>query len=346
MKHRTFLLLLGMFCMYWSCSESATESQKIPTGWEVQKPGTMDELVDVFFYDSHYGWVLSKFDGMGRTTNGGKTWTWDSGLSEKLHYATEVYFSDWNTGWALTQGGQLYHSVDGGLTWEENKYYEYYPFSRIRHIQFVDAQHGWFHDDENLFRTVDGGNTWTHQELMAISTPHRLEDIFFIDEQRGWAVGSGGGHVPNGTLISTVDGGEHWQKVDIGELPDLFHLHFVDATTGWVAGNRQIFRTTDGGNTWTELPNEQQELILDITFADNETGWFITRLPNLMAGSADNPIFSYTLNGGATWFCPNKTITSHNAPQMRALHFIDTKNGWAAGTQGTLWHTTTGGLPE
>ncbi len=73
-----------------------------------------------------------------------------------------------------------------------------------------------------------------------------LMDVWFQDVNRGWAVGA------FGTLVATVDGGQHWVNRE-KELdnPDEFHLN---AITGdgkgrvFIAGEGGVmFRSLDGG---------------------------------------------------------------------------------------------------
>jgi photosystem II stability/assembly factor-like uncharacterized protein len=344
MRHHAILLLLCGLTLCFSCADDVLEPTFLPTGWKNQTSGTQGDLVDVFFYDNQYGWALSRFDGIGTTTDGGKNWTWHQAVDKQLYYASEVFFLDRTNGWVTTWEGSLYHSVDGGITWEKNKYYEFYSHSRIRNLQFVDAQHGWFHETENLFRTVDGGKTWTRKEIMPMNNPYQLEDIFFLDAQRGWAVGRGRGSVSEGVILSTTDGGENWQQVDTGELPDLFFLHFTDASTGWAVGKYEMFRTSDGGQTWQELPVGYGDPIVDITFIGN-TGWLLRQLPNVMYSSVNYPVVSYTQNGGITWAFQNKVTELNNRTSIKALYFTDAQNGWVVGSKGIIWHTSTGGLP-
>ena len=58
-----------------------------------------------------------------------------------------------------------------------------------------------------------------------------------------------------GALLHTTDGGATWQKA-FGTDTYLFHVHFADARTGWLAGFRgRLWRTGDGGRTWTAQEN-------------------------------------------------------------------------------------------
>lgn len=58
-----------------------------------------------------------------------------------------------------------------------------------------------------------------------------------------------------GWLLRTRDGGDAWEHVEVPQTKDLVHtgLSFVDANTGWLATQQQLYATTDGGTTWRVL---------------------------------------------------------------------------------------------
>lgn len=344
MKHLVTLAIAGILCLCYSCGDSATEPRWVPTGWEDQAVGTDDDLIDIHFLDNQHGWVLSRPGGVGKTSDGGRTWTWYAHGDNQLRYVKEICFSDSDNGWILTSD-RLFHSPDGGATWAEKKYYDLYTHPFLHHLQFVDAQHGWFHNEYEVFRTVDGGATWSYATVTSIDNDYVLRDVHFIDTQHGWAVGAGTGVESTGVILSTMDGGEHWNMVATGELPELTHIHFVDAQHGWAGGSRTILRTTDGGDTWQSLPYISSHLIVDMTFADDSNGWVIIRPMTVLRGSDSSPVLCHTQDGGDTWTYQNKVSSLPYPANMSALHFNDAQHGWAVGTHGTVWHTTTGGRP-
>lgn len=84
-----------------------------------------------------------------------------------------------------------------------------------------------------------------------------LRDLVFVDADRGWAVGD------RGTILHTLNGGDHWDYQQSGTLAPLFAVDFADASTGVVVGgyyepDTLISRgvallTRDGGVTWRRL---------------------------------------------------------------------------------------------
>lgn len=116
-------------------------------------------------------------------------------------------------------------------------------------------------------------------------------------------------------------------------------IHFVDALTGWAAGDAgAVYRTTDGGRTWKPLLSGAAADINFVQFVDWNNGWMLGAAINEAGGTADESgrlLFS-TNNGGRTW-------TSKSLPNVLSIHFTDAKNGWAVGRNATVLRTTDGG---
>ena len=95
------------------------------------------------------------------------------------------------------------------------------------------------------------------------------------------------------TFYRTTDGGQSWE-VQFSTEQALFNLHFIDAQTGWVVGDRRsVFVTTDSGETWafvTDGSNQRHKssygqpeylgneplhtfTLYDIDFTDSQNGW-------------------------------------------------------------------------
>jgi photosystem II stability/assembly factor-like uncharacterized protein len=84
-----------------------------------------------------------------------------------------------------------------------------------------------------LLRSTDNGITWKDK------TPEDadgLVDIYF-DSNVGWSVGL------NGTIYSTSDGGESWIKEPSPTTRNLVSIFFLNAQSGWIAGDSKIVLT-------------------------------------------------------------------------------------------------------
>jgi hypothetical protein len=56
---------------------------------------------------------------------------------------------------------------------------------------------------------------------------------------------------PKGALVTTSDGGEHWQLQDQSEIP--YSLFFLNASNGWMVTDRGVWQTQNAAKTWKKL---------------------------------------------------------------------------------------------
>ena len=93
----------------------------------------------------------------------------------------------------------------------------------------------------------------TFRQAKAVPVRCALTAVTFTNERKGWAAGQWG------VILSTEDGGEHWQvqRADTSVDQPLFSIYFKDDQHGWAVGLWSLMlATTDGGKTWntTKLP--------------------------------------------------------------------------------------------
>jgi len=132
----------------------------------------------------------------------------------------------------------------------------------IRAITFVDEREGWAVGDEGvIWHTIDGGTTWERQ---ASGVRASLRSVYFPTPYNGigWIAGReerpGGGSI--GVVLFTRDGGVAWRRILVNSLPGLHLVKFVDAQTGYLAGEGTdafpsgVFATTNGGRSWQPVP--------------------------------------------------------------------------------------------
>lgn len=131
---------------------------------------------------------------------------------------------------------------------------------------------------------------------------------------------------------------DNWKIVRRSAETDknLRSIYFVDAMTGWAAGDAgSVYRTTDGGRSWKPLLSGAPANINFIHFVDWNHGWMLGETNS--QGDGSETILFMTTNGGKAW---NKKPM----PNLLSLHFIDPKNGWAVGKNATLLKTNDGGV--
>ncbi|HEX9254450.1 MAG TPA: YCF48-related protein, partial [Candidatus Angelobacter sp.] len=82
-------------------------------------------------------------------------------------------------------------------------------------------------------------------------TDVQLRGVSAVSERIAWVSGA------KGTVLRTIDGGEHWTKVDVpgAEALDFRDIQAFDWDTAFVLSigpgeQSRIYKTTDGGKTW------------------------------------------------------------------------------------------------
>ncbi len=234
---------------------------------------------EVEFVDDRHGWI-ALYGGVAFTDDGGETWR------ERV-FNVRVEAADMagaNDVWIIVpelsnpQSYRLIHSTDGGFTWED-----VVPggIERPQHLEFVDADHGWYTDvlcaesecNRVLFATSDGGTTW--QEHVIESGAAGASDLTFVDPMNGWISSwSCSGTACSSRALHTEDSGHTWQVQlpEPGTVSEEIYagtFDFIDAETGWFVLNPSrgqgigggppprmvIYRTTDGGGPIGEDPS-------------------------------------------------------------------------------------------
>jgi photosystem II stability/assembly factor-like uncharacterized protein len=163
-----------------------------------------------------------------------------------------------------------------------------------------------------VVHTRDAGNTWRElsQTRQHAGDPDGPPAFSFLDTMRGWI--AWWNPADEAKMISTRDGGRHWQEVS-GEV--LQKVRFFDDDLGYGAEVTAFLRTKDGGRHWVETQIPHIRFIDRMLFLTPDVGW--------LAGTSDNDAFLFrTLNGGQDW----ESLTAPGA--VRDLFFLDQNRGW------------------
>ena len=155
--------------------------------------------------------------------------------------------------------------------------------------------------------------------------------MFFIDQNNGIAVGTNPFEpIYKGAVLRTSDGGLTWIPQNMGVTNELLDVTFTNLNNGIIVGmNGTILITTNGGATWTIQLTSITDGLTGVTFTDSSNG-VIVGYDTILK----------TADGGKTWI-PQEVITSNF---LYSVSFTDVDNGWIVGTNGTILHTTNGGV--
>ena len=157
---------------------------------------------------------------MGRTTDGGLTWTFNSGYSRstKISFALyDAWFLDDERAFLSGYGGLLLRSETGWKGFKRPRF-DSPPSGHIRDLHFHDDDYGWAMGERGLLATEDGGREWFWVRRSTASTGYfRSRAIHFVDRRRGHLAGK------FAKLQRTFDGGKDMgrsgEKADVVKGP-------------------------------------------------------------------------------------------------------------------------------
>src|SRR5688572_5657044 len=130
----------------------------------------------------------------------------------------------------------LQKSTDGGVTW--NTIHSVSGAFTAEGMYWLNASEGFQVFSENLGwgnyagwfnKTSDGGVTWSSLQL--VSNNAALYNVWFTSSTTGYVVGE------NGLIRKTTNGGSTWTTLSSPTSLNLYTIQFVNATTGWAAGD-------------------------------------------------------------------------------------------------------------
>jgi photosystem II stability/assembly factor-like uncharacterized protein len=200
-----------------------------------------DDLYAVSAIGSDHAWAAGYFGAIYHTTDAGKNWRKQNGLTDQSIY--DISFADEQNGWAVGRKGFVVHTSNGGDTWELQSIPRK-PEQHLFAIKAVSPTTAWAVGDwGGRYYTNDAGKTWqdrsflltedhpsfkylSDDELEAFERGEKiyddifLNDVFFIDEKHGWMAGE------YGHTFRTEDGGETWEHGHIAGTVDFEDVIF------------------------------------------------------------------------------------------------------------------------
>ncbi len=161
-----------------------------------------------FFFNEFRGFIaMDGFEGIKRTSDGGKTWKDCITPSPFVYfgYITDIFMKDSLNGWAGIENDNLSHGLwytnDGGVTWREVMN----VFGQVSSVYQTPSAivMGDRFSLNRLSSSVNGGLNFLR------SSVDRFNGINFVDDIHGVASPFAS---PSGTAVYTSDGGISWQK--------------------------------------------------------------------------------------------------------------------------------------
>jgi photosystem II stability/assembly factor-like uncharacterized protein len=212
-------------------------------------------------------------------------------------------------------------------------------FAWLHSVFFLDRHRGWAVGSRGtVLTTNDGGLSW---KAKSAPTDDTIRDIYFSDELNGILVCERSifdlktNQEPRAYLMKTMDGGEHWKRVNMrGGIVDtrLTRAVFTRTGRGWAFGEGgALYSTQDEGLSWLKLQAPTRFLLLGGTFIDESSGWLVG------AGST----ILQTTDGGETW--NHSRLPGATNVRLNSISFVDARLGWAVGNRGAIYRTVNGG---
>ena len=265
--------LTWLFILY----GSSIAAQKLPL-LRVVETGVKASFRALSVVNNRVAWVAGSQGTVGRTTDGGQHWQFETLVGFENHDFRTLYAFDSLTALVANAGspGVILRTENGGKSWTE-VYRNAHPDVFLDGTDFEDDHHGLVYGDPIggrmlLLRTNDGGRSWME-----------------IPEKNRPALDSGeASFAASGTNIRSLG----QQK---------YHI----ATGGKIS---RLWTTEDNGNTWkpTPVPILQGKASQGI-FSIAEAGNILMAAGgDYLADTLKKDHIYYSENGGKTWKFPQK----------------------------------------
>jgi photosystem II stability/assembly factor-like uncharacterized protein len=258
-----------------------------------------------------------------------------------------VFFINNSDGLAVGGDKSVYKSADGGATWQK----KYTSLANLVNIGMSSNTHaiviGY---NGRVLVTRNGGTSF---DSLTLADPP-LFDVFCLNSNVAFAIGQ--------FFWKTNDGGSTWVRgTDFGAAGKA--IMFLDAMTGWAAGDFGLKKTTDGGSTWqtVNISTIPGTTVFILQFSDLNKGFLATNLSawkTINGGTTwidlhdmensfhdlqfindnigyltDGRYLLKTTDGGSTW----QIVLRLGQGVFFELHFTDINHGWAGSSTGAIF---------
>jgi photosystem II stability/assembly factor-like uncharacterized protein len=260
---------------------------------------------------------------------------WSVNHSKGAGDLVAVYFTSSENGWVAGDNGYLAYTKDGGQTWSPQNLN---TDENINEIYFRNDKNGYLVAGKKMFITKDGGRNWQETQIYKTGefkdlTPELLS-IRFPDKKLGFVIGSllnKNNIVVDSLVMRTNDGGETWSRATISQKVELYHLNFINSSTGWIVGDKgMILMTYNGGLTWIKQKSGTDKALYNVDFRNENEGYAVGEKGTILR----------TEDGGQIW----ESVKTNFPSTFMRIDFADEKNGWIVGYNGTILRSSDKGL--
>jgi photosystem II stability/assembly factor-like uncharacterized protein len=300
----------------------------------IDVPYNIYDLQDISVVDSEYCWV---FGGgyfahelphiIYNTTNGGVNWAFKSVYNTIPDPYGGVQFFDRNTGYIIAKqggAGYLLKTTDNGSNWNQVFYsdtiYFQYPLKIYKNRLYTMTSSG------HIIWTTNDGQNWTH--ILPPANAY-ASHYYIVDSNTYYGCNSNGSN----NLMKTTNTGQNWAFLYSPIYGvDWKEIHFINANTGFLVGNKSgIIKTTNGYYFTIEQSGiTNSELVFNSVYMIDSLNVYVV---------GDIGVIYNTTNGGFSWNLQNSGV----ADDLTKVRFCNSKTGWIIGEGGVILHTTSAG---
>ena len=375
------------------------------TNWIAKNTGTNILLLSVHFENINIGWIGGEGGLVYKTTNGGVNWIDQSlGISNKV---ISICFINNNTGYLTCTGGVIKKTTNGGANWENPTGFP--VSGTYVNVWFNNPNQGFIATNSYIYRSTDGGLSWVGVFSVGININinkmHFFNEnlgfaVYSWQSMYWWGYKStftknGGNSFSNydisittnatgltvfdtskaivltgsSNIMITPNSGAGYYNINAGPTTNFVFANFINENSGYVAGDKSLYRTYDGGinyypakittnaistgcfpslntgylfannyihkttnaaNSWIDVQTQFVN-IRKCFFLNNNTGWFVAESGRVMK----------TTDGSSNW---NVYLTGYNN-QHYDVFFADNNTGWTIPNSGnSIYKSTNGGV--
>lgn len=356
MKHQnstwfTAQFMRPLFTTAFLLAITLVNAQSVSTYWKYMNPAPMGvHISDIAYVNNNVGYAACEQGVIGRTTDGGHTWTYDYIPSRTFLAAIE--FPTETTGYVVGNNGFIAKTTDRGLTWTQLTS----PVTvNINNIYFFNASTGFIVGDVSggtatIYKTTDGGASWTSMAAGFPVQNKNIRAISFANANVGYASGAAG------LVAKTTDGGTTWTNISltttnpVPPYPTTTYvqqnypgLGVVDAQNVVISSQNNTFliKSSDGGTTWTIKIAQQGT---PISLSGSVQMLNIAVQGNKVAVSMASSLVATSFDKGDTWNV-KRVFTGGNTNsfiQFAAVAFTPNGGVKLAGLYGTMADSLSG----